>query len=162
MFLRIHSKNAWTRNVVGEKEKIGKKSKQDILSFDWRKGIAFGNTTLDIKMLPKEYKKVHQDRETYMIIDETGNSIAVETIGDRELQFLQISGDGIISPKNVSELGEEDSLITFLTNENGEYTISDINEIALFENDGEDESDISNYIIKLPKEGLIINDFFLC
>lgn len=162
MFIRIHSKNAWTRNSLGEKIKIGKKNKDGILSFDWRNGISFKDTTLEIKMLPKEYKKVHKDRETYMLLDEGGNSIAVETIGDRDLRFLQISEDGIISPKSLSDISEDDSLITFLSNEEGEYAISDVNEIALFENDDEAESEISNYIIKLPKEGLIINDFFLC
>jgi hypothetical protein len=168
MIFRILSNNNFVREENNTKEiKLLKRSKKPFMFFNWKTGINFYYKEIDYKRMPNDKRFVNKEylflnKSIYSMKSQNGGCIIIQPIEGMP-SFLSIDDDGIISPKRIDLLKEDDEIINY-ENQNNEndWTLSDIiyNE-TLSENFN--QGMLSQYLFRLDNgEGLILNDYFIC
>lgn len=166
MIFRILSENTFVRDNERNKIKLLKKSKDDVLHFDWRSGIKFNFKKTEHKYitLPMNNSSLFEDKKIYSFKNEGGSDIIIQCV-DGDFSLLSIDDDGIISPKSIDTLKEEDPIITYSSQENeNDWIISDVmfcEQLSL--DDNFKFGFLSNYLFALNNgEGIVINDYLIC
>lgn len=163
MFIRILSKKAFFRDKEGNKIRILKKVNQKVLCFQWKNGVVFEERDIEIKMIPKDFRKneAFNDYER-SYISSSDSSLIFQGVGGKEVGFLILDDDDIIRPEPWSNIIDDTtSLIMW---DKDDYIISDVDIAENFKEDHKTENDgnLFNHIIYIPDDvGIVINDFLL-
>lgn len=166
MIFRILSENTFIRDIDQNKTKLLKKYKNQILHFDWRNGIKFNFKIPDYKYITLEMNRssLFDNKQIYSFKNEGGNDIIIQCV-DGDFSLLSIDDDGLISPKNIEKIKEDESVITYSSQENeNDWIISDLMFCEqLFLDKNFKGGFLSNYLFALNNgEGIVINDYFIC
>jgi hypothetical protein len=167
MIFRVLSNRTFCRGENKEKIFLLKKEKSIITYFDWRSGIKFLNSTVEMKYVPKKHpgrESLLSDKKIFSLKNSDGFDLIIQAI-EGSPSLLKIDDDGIIFPEKIENIKEDDSIITYQEQESKhDWIVSDMlmNEQLFFENE-EKKSFLSNYLFRLEVgSGIILNDYFIC
>jgi hypothetical protein len=172
MILRILSKDVSLLSKDGKKIKVKKKTEdKNALHFEWKSGLSFFEESIDIRMITKEWKNSNllENGKVYRIETESGSELLIQAIQGVP-NVLSIDDDGILGPKPINELSEEDTLLVFDSFCDGDYDYmyDDIRSVDSWElfsdkiDENEEPNHIKNYMIHVGKHGIVINNLFIC
>jgi hypothetical protein len=167
MIFRIITNNTFCRKENGEKiDLLTKHIKEDVVHFNWKKGVSFFSK-------PIEYKKIKKMSESdegiifqspiYLLKSEGTEPVGLQVL-DGSLNLLSIDDDGIICPKNIETLEEDNTIFNYIYESQSDWIVNDISQLSVIEqNKFTQNGFLSNYFFSLDSEsGIIVNDYFIC
>ena len=167
MIFRILTNKTFCRKQNGEKiDLLTKHIKEDVVHFSWKKGVSFFSKPLEYKKIKKmsdSDSEIIFSAPIFLLKSDGNDPIGLQVL-EGSLNMLSIDDDGIICPKNIESLEEDNTIFNYIYESQNDWIVSDISQLSVIEqNEFTKNGFLSNYFFSLDSgNGIVINDYFIC